>query len=935
MSQGACVFVLIVAMSVFLHEIVGFNSKPNAKVGAPYTPSFLSASGGEGNDNGERPSSSSSSNGDSSNLITLLNFAQEVGASSSSEKLRASADRLRQQFVKSFATRYDLSTGPLAGGTTVASGSLPTLLANINDDSLLSEEAKAIRDVILMQLNEVGGEAAAKPENIIFYNEKLKHLREYRYALPFPRDALQPVSLVDKLAPSRDARNGNNNGVASMSGSDIMTAIKEKRLREEQEKKQAASKLEAKTEPDATAEGQPRARKRDVLFNGLRAIGSVFTGRGNNNGDESTMDVESSEDGGDDGGASDEEKEAMVQGFLEADADATSAASSAATRQQQVTAATIEQTLRRAKKRRLENNPSLLEQQRRDVEVLKSALSEEVGRWRVEATRVMGDAIGLTGELVVPPQRSYAISKPVSAQSVTATGAASSSSSSLASESDAEAPSYASWRASVEVIGSARTIFPVPRRLSYDTLPPTAFVVQRSGAGAVEEAGGGQIRTELATDSHPNYIALLHTCLTASLATYNLELSSVFEGMESYLDQGMSHMRIQMREYQRQLDEEDFGFLTSLSTQTASVIQEVLEMDTTNDNDVQSRRENELGLKRARVLSRMAVGRVSELAVERMIQERGSAAPAVTDSSLEGVQVETVCSEKACGIVTTDSQQGVTVVAFRGTLDPMDVVTDISFVSAPFKAINDRVVSDFRASETLIPEYDSIEVHGGFLQSFDSLLEQVQARLGEVAAEVKLASASASASSGGSGGDTALKKHTLLFTGHSMGGALAQLAAAYFCEHEDFAALFDTNLVTIAAPATGNADFVKYLNSHAGPYGGIRFWNEYDPVPYLATVVGYELGGIPVKVPLGKGARGKFKRTTRNPFAVAGGLDGVMPHVLYQLGTLVYAFPVLGHDINDSDSSSEASRGSASGASASAGAGVATVGGGSNQESSA
>ena len=98
--------------------------------------------------------------------------------------MRASADRLRLQFVKNFATRYDLSTGPLAGGT-VASGSLPTLLANINDDSLLSEEAKAIREVILMQLNEVGGDAAAKPENILFYNEKLKHLGEYRYGCPF------------------------------------------------------------------------------------------------------------------------------------------------------------------------------------------------------------------------------------------------------------------------------------------------------------------------------------------------------------------------------------------------------------------------------------------------------------------------------------------------------------------------------------------------------------------------------------------------------------------------------------------------------------------------------------------------------------------------------------------------------------------------------
>ena len=53
--------------------------------------------------------------------------------------------------------------------------------------------------------------------------------------------------------------------------------------------------------------------------------------------------------------------------------------------------------------------------------------------------------------------------------------------------------------------------------------------------------------TELASDSHPNYVALLHSCLTASLATYNLELSSVFEGMETYIDLSKSQMRAQER----------------------------------------------------------------------------------------------------------------------------------------------------------------------------------------------------------------------------------------------------------------------------------------------------------------------------------------------------------------------------------------------------
>ena len=182
----------------------------------------------------------------------------------------------------------------------------------------------------------------------------------------------------------------------------------------------------------------------------------------------------------------DEAKEALIEGFLGAENDAAAAAATAAvmSRQQQVTAATIEQTLRRAKKQRLEANPSLLEQQRKDVADLKSALSEEVGRWRAEATRAVEDAIGLASELVVPPKRSYAISKPLSASRQAASASVSRS---TADPEDGEGPSYASWRASVEAIASAGSIFPRPRTLHYESLPPTAFMVKRV-AGALHGA---------------------------------------------------------------------------------------------------------------------------------------------------------------------------------------------------------------------------------------------------------------------------------------------------------------------------------------------------------------------------------------------------------------------------------------------------------------
>ena len=64
-------------------------------------------------DQNKEKTMNSSPNG-SGNLITLLNFAQEVG-NSNNERFRRSADRLREQFVKSFALKYELNDNPTTG----------------------------------------------------------------------------------------------------------------------------------------------------------------------------------------------------------------------------------------------------------------------------------------------------------------------------------------------------------------------------------------------------------------------------------------------------------------------------------------------------------------------------------------------------------------------------------------------------------------------------------------------------------------------------------------------------------------------------------------------------------------------------------------------------------------------------------------------------
>ena len=32
------------------------------------------------------------------------------------------------------------------------------------------------------------------------------------------------------------------------------------------------------------------------------------------------------------------------------------------------------------------------------------------------------------------------------------------------------------------------------------------------------------------------------------------------------------------------------------------------------------------------------------------------------------------------------------------------------------------------------------------------------------------------------------------------------------------------------------------------PFGGLRLWNEYDAIPYVALLVGYQHAGVPLKV---------------------------------------------------------------------------------------
>lgn len=101
------------------------------------------------------------------------------------------------------------------------------------------------------------------------------------------------------------------------------------------------------------------------------------------------------------------------------------------------------------------------------------------------------------------------------------------------------------------------------------------------------------------------------------------------------------------------------------------------------------------------------------------------------------------------------------------------------------------------------------------------------------------------------------------------------------------------SLVTLGAPAVGNANFCQFVDDNVHPLGGLRVWNEYDAVPYIALLVGYSQAGIPIKLALSKAAKELFQKESHDS-TTATALEAVTPHILYQLGSLVHVFPVMG-----------------------------------------
>ena len=167
--------------------------------------------------------------------------------------------------------------------------------------------------------------------------------------------------------------------------------------------------------------------------------------------------------------------------------------------------------------------------------------------------------------------------------------------------------------------------------------------------------------------------------------------------------------------------------------------------------------------------------------------------------------------------------------AFRSNLaylEPNDVkkcIPHAEFISSPedaqvyFWKIDDTIYITFRGTSSLkdatvdlnISRYrirDRIKVHEGFYMQFKSVEIELTKRLVHTQAQ------------------------KIVFAGHSLGGALAQIAAAYYGEIFDFA---HVACHTFGSPRVGNKYFVEWFSKNVDE--NVRVMNRRDPVPMIPT----------------------------------------------------------------------------------------------------
>jgi len=162
------------------------------------------------------------------------------------------------------------------------------------------------------------------------------------------------------------------------------------------------------------------------------------------------------------------------------------------------------------------------------------------------------------------------------------------------------------------------------------------------------------------------------------------------------------------------------------------------------------------------------------------------------------------------------------VLAYRGTENVWDLVTDLTAVHVPFKPMQDQALGHSAIFSCLgqTKGPDLGRVHRGFYDAFLSSIPDIQ--------EVLLPQLQGP------------HPKRLVIAGHSLGGAIATGALAYLLQSIDFAALpHNVLFVTIGQPRFGNQHFRQWVDSELvrlrklGKCCAARIVHDHDGVPLV------------------------------------------------------------------------------------------------------
>lgn len=142
-------------------------------------------------------------------------------------------------------------------------------------------------------------------------------------------------------------------------------------------------------------------------------------------------------------------------------------------------------------------------------------------------------------------------------------------------------------------------------------------------------------------------------------------------------------------------------------------------------------------------------------------------------------------------------------VIFRGTESKRDVLTDLNIIQIKMPIANTK-------------EKEYPEVHWGFYNQFQYLEPELDKALSEY-------------------NNNDSNEREVIFSGHSLGGALATIAALKYAKKYPE---LEVNCVTFGSPRVGDPKFAKYFNESVNE--SYRFVNDNDPIPCVPTAWRYK-----------------------------------------------------------------------------------------------